>query len=131
MIGHLAYFAALMAPEIADVAADAAGSLVEKTGRRLAVGLCDEIEQRMKAGCGSVFGSLVDAVTSSSNGLADTLKTHAVPVLTRALDAEGVSVADKEELGLLRELAAQVATGADPKETLTRLKVHLAQKVVS
>ncbi len=128
MIENIVYIAALMAPELAGVVSDGAGSLVEKTGRRLAVGLCDELEARMKASSSSVIRSLIDARSCGANGLADTLKTLAEPALTKTLDAEGVTVANKEELGLLRELAAQVATGADTSETLAKLKAYLAKQ---
>lgn len=128
MIEHLAYLAALNAPAIASAASDTAGSLIEKTGRRLASGLCDELESRMKASSASVLGSLVDAVASGVSGISDTIKALAESELSKALDGEGVTVADKVELGLLRELATQVATGTDTTETLAKLKAFLAKK---
>lgn len=126
MIEHIAYLAALNATEIVDTAADVAGSLVESTGRSLATGLCDELESRVKAA--RSLGSLISVVAGGAGDIVDTLKSAVEPALAKALHSEGVTVVSQEELMLLCEVAAQVATGADTSKAIKNLKAYHATK---
>lgn len=122
MIGHLAYMAALNAPEIVDAAGDMGGGLVEAVGRRLAAGMSDEIARRFNTDGGSLLNTALSGLREmASNTVED---THAAlsNKLADAIGGVNASLVANDELALLREIAAAVASNSDPSEPLERLK---------
>lgn len=122
MIDHLAYLGVLLAPEMASAAADAAGSLVEKTGRRLAAGMADELGGRLSTGGTSLFGAVAGFLERETGATLGQIQARVTSSLTEALEVGKVSLVQTEELSLLRELAVAIAGGSDTAGALSALK---------
>jgi hypothetical protein len=121
MLGHLAYLAALSAPDIATASAEGAKKLVEETGRRLAAGMIDELSAKLKTSGGPVFGAAIGALGGISSLTVETFKEDMARRCADVLKDEGVAIVAAEELRLLRDLATTAAKGGDLTEGLRNL----------
>lgn len=122
MIGHLAYMAALNAPEIIDAAGDIGGGLVEAVGRRLAAGMSDEIASRFNTDGGSLLNIALSGLREMAGSTVEDTQAALSNKLADAIGGVNASLIANEELVLLREIAAAVASNSDPSEPLERLK---------
>jgi hypothetical protein len=122
MLGHLAYLAALNAPEIASAASDASGGLIESVGRRLAAGMGDEIASRLSAGGDSLLGAALGGLRGLAGTAANEAQGSMSAKLAEVLGGVNASLVSSEELALLREIAAAAATKSDTSDAVERLK---------
>lgn len=127
MIGHLAYLAALNAPEIG-------GALVDSLAKKLASSFVDELSSRVRIGGTGVVGSLLKWNTGSSpKGAAHDSAMPALHLRIRsaivdAIAESGVAVISVEELKLLYQIVDAADGNGDLKQALLTWKARYPLK---
>lgn len=125
MIGTVVYCAALMAPEIASAAADAAGDMVEATGRRFAKGMAAELESKLSSASGNLLTAASGLLSGSAASKAAEMQKAAQVCLAAALSKGNLTLVSSEELACLRDVANAAAAGGDVHAALNALRNHL------
>ncbi|HDR9103541.1 TPA: hypothetical protein QDB04_000261 [Burkholderia vietnamiensis] len=132
MIEQIAYVALLSAPELASGAASVAGkmadTLVERVGNRFATGIYDGLRAKVSGDASLIGNALLGAMSRPLGGLTEELPGMAARVLSGALQTEGATLADIDELRMLRKLAADVSDGRDTGPALQELKRFYAEQ---
>lgn len=132
MIEQIAYVALLSAPELASGAASVAGkmadTLVERVGNRFAAGVYDGLREKVSADACLIGNALLGAMSRPLGGLTDGLPETAARALSVALQTEGATLSDIDELRILRKLAADVSDCRDTGPALQELKRFYAEQ---